>query len=79
MNFQKKSGEIVTGVISSEIININGENMMLSIINDITENKKMENSLRKSEERYKLLFENGSESIVIIQNSKVVRHLEIQF
>ena len=72
MNFQKKSGEIVTGLISSEIININGENMILSIINDITENKKMENSLRKSEERYKLLFENGSESIVIIQNSKVV-------
>lgn len=42
VNFLKKTGDIITGVISSDIININGEEVILSIINDITERKAME-------------------------------------
>ena len=72
IGFLKKSGDLITGIISSEIINIDGEKVVLSIINDISQRKKMEKTLRKSEERYKLLFENASESIVIIQDGKVV-------
>ena len=39
---------------------------------DITESKQMEKSLRESEKQYKLLFENATESIVVIQDEKVV-------
>jgi PAS domain S-box-containing protein len=37
MNFRKKSGEIFTGLISGEIIQLNGEECVLSIIRDETE------------------------------------------
>lgn len=44
-HFRKKSGEIITGVFNSAIIEINGENCMMSVIYDITERKKMETRL----------------------------------
>jgi PAS domain S-box-containing protein len=40
--FRKKSGEIVTGVFNSAVIDINGENCTMSVIYDITERKNME-------------------------------------
>lgn len=47
--FRKKSGEIYTVLISAEIININNEEYIISVINDITERKKAEIVLKNSE------------------------------
>jgi signal transduction histidine kinase len=44
-----KSGELRTGLISSEIITINQQKSILSIIRDITERKKAEENLKESE------------------------------
>lgn len=44
-HFRKKSGEIVVGVFNSAIIEIYGENCMMSVIYDITERKNMETRL----------------------------------
>lgn len=44
-HFRRKSGEIITGVFNSAIIEINGENCMMSVIYDITERKNMETRL----------------------------------
>ena len=44
-HFRMKSGEIITGVFNSAIIEINGENYMMSVIYDITERKNMETRL----------------------------------
>ena len=41
--FRKKSGEILTGLISLEIIILNNERYMISSINDITHRKSSEN------------------------------------
>ena len=43
--FKKKSGELITGLFSAEIIKINDENCVLSSINDITARKQAENAL----------------------------------
>lgn len=44
-HFRKKSGEVVIGVYSSAIIEINGENCIMSVIYDVTERKNMETRL----------------------------------
>jgi diguanylate cyclase (GGDEF)-like protein/PAS domain S-box-containing protein len=45
-SFRKKSGEVITGLFSAEIIKINDESLILSSINDITDRKQMEDELR---------------------------------
>ncbi len=44
-HFRKKSGDMVVGVFNAAIIEINGENCMMSVIYDITERKEMETRL----------------------------------
>ncbi len=44
-HFRKKSGDLVVGVFNAAIIEINGENCLMSVIYDITERKKMETRL----------------------------------
>lgn len=47
--FRKKSGELFYGLISAKIININGQQCIISVINDITIRKTAELNLKKSE------------------------------
>jgi len=54
--FRSKSGEIIVGLISAEIIEIGTERCLLSLVNDITARKKAEEELRHSEERYRRLY-----------------------
>ncbi len=63
--FRKKSGEIMTGIFSAEIIPINNQEFILSSINDITERKRMEEALRQSEERFRAVFESSSDCILV--------------
>jgi diguanylate cyclase (GGDEF)-like protein/PAS domain S-box-containing protein len=55
LRFRKKNGEAVTGLLSAEIILIDGEKNVLSSIADITERKRAEEALRESENRYREL------------------------
>ncbi|NIJ45230.1 PAS domain S-box-containing protein [Wenyingzhuangia heitensis] len=52
--FRKKSGELFFGLLSAKIININGEQCIISIINDITIRKTAELNLKKSETSLRL-------------------------
>jgi PAS domain S-box-containing protein len=49
----RKSGEIFKGSISVDLIEINGEKILLTTGNDITERKRAEDILREKEEIYK--------------------------
>jgi PAS domain S-box-containing protein len=64
--FRKKDGEVWTGLVSSELIDLDGQPHALSLIADITEVKladearrEMEQALRASEERLRLAVQAG--------------------
>lgn len=47
LTFRKKTGEKVTGLISSELIDIGGRKAIISTISDITDRKEMEENIQK--------------------------------
>jgi PAS domain S-box-containing protein len=55
VQFRKKSAEMLTVLLSAEIITTDNEKCVLSTINDITESKRMVDTLRKSEGKYREL------------------------
>lgn len=60
---RRKSGEIRDALASLDVIEINGEPMALVITADITERKQIEVALRRTEEKYRNIFENAAEAI----------------
>jgi PAS domain S-box-containing protein len=65
IDFRRKDGTIITTSTNAELIEINGEDCVISSIRDISESKRNENSLRESEERYRMLFEEAGAGILI--------------
>jgi PAS domain S-box-containing protein len=56
-DFRVKSGEILHCLYSGEIIQLDGEAHILSVVRDITERRKIEEAIRKSENRYRSYIE----------------------
>jgi diguanylate cyclase (GGDEF)-like protein/PAS domain S-box-containing protein len=71
---RSKSGELLTGLLSAEIIQINQEPFILGSINDITGRKKAEEALRESEERYRQVVKNANEAILVAQEGMIRFH-----
>lgn len=60
---RKKNGEIFTGSLSISMLQLDGRPYILGVIRDITDRKRAEEALRKSEEEYRLLVENAPTGI----------------
>jgi PAS domain S-box-containing protein len=63
--FRTKGGEMRTCLFSAETINISGERRMIVVVQDITERKQMETSLRESEEKFFKAFNASANAICI--------------
>jgi PAS domain S-box-containing protein len=68
-NLRRKSGEIRNVLFSAEIINYSGKPCMLSIANDFTERKLMEQALTDEATRKRILIEQSSDGIVILNDN----------
>lgn len=53
-----KSGKKIEGLLAGELIKVNNKSFYLAVVTNITEVKKLNRDLEKSEQRYRLLFEN---------------------
>jgi len=63
--FQKKSGELITGSISGELIQLQGQVCILNVIQNVTARKQTEAALKESEANFRALVENAGEGILI--------------
>jgi PAS domain S-box-containing protein len=61
VQFRSKSGEQIILMLSAEIIELAGERCLLKFGQDITARKSMEEALRRSEERFRLMADNIEE------------------
>jgi len=64
-----KSRELRHGVFSSEVISINGVPCLLSVFQDMTEQKALEKSLRDREQKFRLIFESSPIGIQLFDSS----------
>jgi two-component system, cell cycle sensor histidine kinase and response regulator CckA len=67
-----KSGRRIPVEIHNRLIDSGGRQLILSTVSDMTERKQTEETLQKSEEKYRLVVENAREAIVIVQDLKTV-------
>jgi diguanylate cyclase (GGDEF)-like protein/PAS domain S-box-containing protein len=67
-----KTGRRIDAIITTKLINYQGDSATLGIITDITKRKKAESELKRSEEQYRTIFENtGTASIIIEGDGKI--------
>lgn len=70
--FKTKSGELGTALLNTEIIERGEARYMLTKLINITERKRMEETLRESEQRYSALFNKTSVPAVVAKLPEVV-------
>ncbi len=68
----KKSGEQITILISARSVEFRDVTYLIIVSKDITKRKEMERALRLSEEKYRTLFENSAEMIIVFRRGKVL-------
>ena len=61
-----KDGERIDVILSTSLIDCDGERAILGILTDISEHKRMDLALKESEEKFRLLFQSVSEGIVLL-------------
>ena len=66
---KRKNGELFPAEISSACTSSSGEEFIFAIVRDLSERKRLEQTLRDSEENYRELFEAESDAIFLIDNT----------
>jgi len=64
-HLRSKSGKMLIGLFSAEVVNIHGEPYAIAMTLDITERKKMEKDIRESEEKFSRAFLASPDSMTI--------------
>ncbi|HAJ27530.1 MAG TPA: hypothetical protein DCG53_09860, partial [Syntrophus sp. (in: bacteria)] len=67
IHLRTKAGDIREIICSAEFINYEGEQVVLSLFQDITESRQVEAALRESEELYRTALEKSNDGVVIIR------------
>ena len=71
--FNAKSGKLVYGLFSAQFIQYKNNTYIISSINDITERRQAEESLRESEEKFRSYIENAPDGIFVVnENGKYI-------
>ena len=63
LTVRRKTGDIRLVLLSAQLIEVEGEQCMLSIVRDVTESKRAENGLKESEERFRSVFRTSPDAI----------------
>jgi PAS domain S-box-containing protein len=66
LQIRQKSGALRTVILSVELLEIQGEQCLLTVIHDITERTLAEKALKESEKKYRLLADNVEDVIFVL-------------
>ncbi|CAM3533289.1 PAS domain-containing sensor histidine kinase [Flavobacterium gelidilacus] len=72
---KKFTGELFDSIVSLNKITIQGTDYIQGILLDITEDKRTEEILKKSENKYKSLFENSADGILVLNEKSEILEL----
>jgi PAS domain S-box-containing protein len=72
LQLSKKSGKIVTMLVSAELVDVAGEAHLLTMMLDITDRKRAEDACRASEVFYHTVFEQSLAALAIIEEDGVI-------
>ena len=72
MRFRCKSGEVRTGLISAQLIEIDGKECVLSATLDVTEHKRAEQAMRESAAKFRAVVENGHDGILFVDANATI-------
>jgi PAS domain S-box-containing protein len=64
-NYRRKDSTIISVDISTNGATFAGEKLILYVCRDITERKRIEDKLRKSEEKYRMIFASANDVIIL--------------
>ena len=70
--FRCKDGSLKTGLMSARLITIRNQPHILSITRDISSKKAVEEQLIRSEQRYRSIFDNAADGILIGDNQGII-------
>lgn len=73
--FRENPDRIVTGLVSAQIIDVDGERAVFSIVQDISDLKRAQEALRESEEHFRAVVESLNEGLIITDDDDVVRYI----
>lgn len=67
-----KNGSIVVAEFNTTTVELNGKPASLVSVRDVTERMRLQESIEKSEQKYKTLVENSLEGITIIRDNRIL-------
>ncbi len=68
---KRKDGKIIDLNVNISILHRDQKPLVAAFVNDITEQNKIQQSLKESEEKYRVLVESSNDSIFIVQNGLI--------
>ncbi|HDP37388.1 MAG TPA: PAS domain S-box protein [Candidatus Atribacteria bacterium] len=76
---KKKDGTIFPTEIATKIVNIGGKSRLIAYIRDITERKKAEETLQKSQQEFASLFNSSPEALVYVNEKSSILNINPRF
>ncbi len=67
-----KDGRVIPVNVDAHTFFIEGQRVILSIVEDISQRKQMEEKLKNSHEKYKALFENARNAVLLLDKTKIL-------
>ena len=68
----KKSGQLMWLKIHLSVVSISGINQIMAVVHDITRERQLQKALEASEERFKAVFEEFSDGLMIIDEHGII-------
>jgi PAS domain S-box-containing protein len=79
VTFRTKSGDLRNIMFSAKVFGIRDQTFMLSVAEDITESKQVEEALKASEDKYRRLFETMMDAFVSVDMAGVIQETNTSF